>query len=86
MICRVAVFERAPEARPWVVEAAAAVPGCRGAYHLRARSGEKGLSITFWDDEQAAEAGAKAISEARPEGYEGRGPDEVQFYEVIKQG
>ena len=81
MICRIGIFNRLPEPRPWVVEAAKSVPGCRGAYHLRRRDGNGGLSVSFWDD---AERGREAISKARPEGYEGGGPDEVEFYEVYE--
>jgi heme-degrading monooxygenase HmoA len=84
MICRVGIFNGPPELRPWVVEAAMTEPGCRGVYHLRRRDGKGGLSISLWDDEQAAKRGAEAITKARPEGYEGAGPDEVEWYEVAE--
>lgn len=35
-------------------------------------------------DEEAGKRGAEAIFKARPEGYEGDGPDEVRFYEVYE--
>ena len=62
MIARVAVWEPMPaDDRDWVLEAAATVPGVRGAYHLIDPATGTGLSIAFFDDEAAARAAREAI-------------------------
>ncbi|MFG2052718.1 hypothetical protein ACGFI9_01685 [Micromonospora sp. NPDC048930] len=47
--------------RDWVIEASAAVPGLRAAYHLVDPETGNGLSIAIFDDEEAAQAAGAAI-------------------------
>ncbi|MEU8124171.1 hypothetical protein AB0C21_36130 [Spirillospora sp. NPDC049024] len=63
MIARVAVWEPMPDdERDWVLEAAAEVPGVRGAYHLVDPATGNGLAVAFFDDEAAADAAGAAIA------------------------
>ena len=68
MIARVAVWEPMPtDDRDWVLEAAASVPGVHGAYHVVDPATGNGLSISFFEDEAAAQAARKAIEQRAAE-------------------
>lgn len=84
MIIRVARFTDASVlGREWITDALRGVPGVRAAYHA-AIPGQAGyISVAIADDEQAMEAGTRAIANRRVElGIAGLGPDEVSVYEV----
>ncbi|WP_406410283.1 hypothetical protein [Streptomyces sp. NBC_01614] len=53
--------------RGWVLDAAAAVPGVHGAYHLVDPATGNGLSVAFFEDEAAAQAAHKAIEKRAEE-------------------
>ncbi|MFD6889712.1 hypothetical protein [Streptomyces sp. NPDC059957] len=68
MIARVAVWEPMPtDDRGWVLDAAAAVPGVHGAYHLVDPATGNGLSVAFFEDEGAARAAHEAIEKRAEE-------------------
>jgi hypothetical protein len=88
MFARVAVWEPMPaDDRNWVVDAAATVPGV-SSYHLVDPDTGNGLSVAFFEDEQAASAAQAAIekraqeidwhAQARPR------PTSVTFYQVLR--
>ena len=47
--------------RDWVLDAAASVPGVRGGYHLVDPETGNGLSVSFFDDEQAMAAAYQEV-------------------------
>ncbi|MCX5410130.1 hypothetical protein OHA37_40600 (plasmid) [Streptomyces sp. NBC_00335] len=68
VIARVAVWEPMPtDDRDWVLDAAAAVPGVHGGYHLVDPATGNGLSVAFFEDEAAAHAAYKAIEKRAEE-------------------
>jgi hypothetical protein len=67
VIARVAVWEPMPtDNRDWVVEAAASVPGV-SSYHLVDPDTGNGLSVAFFEDEQAASEAQAAIEKRAQE-------------------
>lgn len=62
MIARVATWEPMPDDdRDWVLDAVAGVPGVHGAYHLVDPATCNGLSVAFFENEEAAAAAREAI-------------------------
>jgi len=89
MIARVAVWEPMPtDDRDWVLQAAAAVPGVHGAYHLIDPATGNGLAIAFFEDEAAAAAAREAIERRAEEiGWNDTphpAPASQTFYDVVR--
>ncbi|MFB7359900.1 hypothetical protein [Streptomyces gardneri] len=89
MIARVAVWEPMPaDDRDWVLDAAAAVSGVHGAYHLVDPATGNGLSIAFFEDEAAAQAAREAIEKRAEEiGWNSAphpAPVSHQIYQVVR--
>ncbi|MEU9057189.1 hypothetical protein AB0D37_43720 [Streptomyces sp. NPDC048384] len=91
MIARVAVWEPMPaDDRGWVLDAAAAVPGVHGAYHLVDPATGNGLSVAFFEDEAAAQAAHKAIEKRAEEigwneaGAQHPAPVPQTIYQVVR--
>jgi hypothetical protein len=88
MIVRVAKFNagRADlglDRSEWVIEAAREVPGVVALYHCLAPDGSA-VSITVFDDPEAAEAAMARIEAARAQhGLEVAPADEAIEYEVV---
>jgi heme-degrading monooxygenase HmoA len=63
------------------------VPGFRGAYFLADRENQTGISITFWEDEAAAQDSTIASAERRDKAAAMTGAvfEAVDTYEVIAQ-
>lgn len=88
MIARVAVWEPMPtDDRNWVVDAAATVPGV-SSYHLVDPNTGNGLSVAFFEDEQAASAAQAAIEKrAREIGWNDQPrprPTSATLYQVLR--
>jgi heme-degrading monooxygenase HmoA len=86
VIARVGYFEGfGLSGRDYVVETVREQPGFQGVYHLLDRSSNRALSVSFWDDEDAAASAQEAVGEARQAGgHGGPGPDRTETYEVIR--
>ena len=86
MIARVGYFDDFDMAgREYVVDTVKAQPGFQGVYHLLDRSSNRALSVSFWDDEEAARSAQNAVGEARRAGgHGGPGPDRTETYEVVR--
>lgn len=68
MIARVAVWEPMPDDdRQWVVDAAKAVPGVLGSYHLVDPDTGNGLSVAFFEDDTDLSAVRAAIAKRAAE-------------------
>ena len=68
MIARVAVWEPMPEDdRQWVIDAAKAVPGVLGSYHLVDPDTGNGLSVAFFEDDTDLAAVRAAIGKRAEE-------------------
>jgi hypothetical protein len=68
MIARVAVWEPMPDDdRQWVVDAAKAVPGVLGSYHLVDPDTGNGLSVAFFEDDTDLGAVRAAIAKRAEE-------------------
>lgn len=82
---RIATFEESPLSdRAWVIDALLSVEGCVSAYHVEDPDTGRGVSISFFTDADAAEAGTRAVAERRQQlGLDPRGPDRVERYEVL---
>lgn len=91
MIARVAVWEPMPDDdRQWVIDAAKAVPGVLGAYHLVDPSTGNGLSIAFFDDDvEVTEVKAAVASKAQEIGWNDvprPSPKSETVYRVVRRG
>lgn len=86
MLIRLARFDSAPnDDRDWVIEALGTVPGVRAAYHAIDRDTGAMLSISVFDDQDAADAGFAAIAaSAAARGHQGVPPDETRFCQVLR--
>lgn len=91
MIARVAVFEGSPDrfrndSYAWIKDAVEQVSGFRGLFHLAGTEGaERSLSISLWDDVEAAAAGETAVRAKRHEvGVSPAPPTRVETFEVIE--
>ena len=84
VIIRVARFAEASiHGREWITDACRGVPGIRAAYHAAIPEQPGYISVAIADDEQALEAGERAIAQRRAElGIDSLGPDEVAVYAV----
>ncbi|MBB5896237.1 hypothetical protein ACFFS4_19235 [Kutzneria kofuensis] len=91
MIARVAVWEPMPDDdRQWVIDAAKAVPGVLGSYHLVDPATGNGLSIAFFeDDTDLAEVRAAIARRADEIGWHTTprpAPKSETIYRVIRSG
>lgn len=91
MIARVAVWEPMPDDdRQWVIDAAKAVPGVLGSYHLVDPATGNGLSIAFFeDDTDLAEVRAAIARRADEIGWHTAprpAPKSETIYRVIRSG
>ena len=91
MIARIAVWEPMPDDdRQWVLDAAKAVPGVRGGYHLVDPATGNGLSIAFFDDDvDVAEVKRAIAQEAESIGWNDvprPAPKSETIYRVIRHG
>ena len=61
------------------------MPGIKGAYLLADRQTGKGLTISFWESEEAMNASAQAANQVRAQGVAGTAStvEGVQGYEVV---
>lgn len=88
MIARVARFDVAPEdagQRDWVVDALRGVEGVRSCYHLHDPRTGAVLSISFYEDEAAADRAVEAIrARAEQRGHVGRHPDAITLFDVTR--
>lgn len=91
MIARVAVFEDSPDrfrdgTYAWIKDAVEQVSGFRGLFHLAGSEGtNRSLSISLWDDVEAAEAGETAVGVKRQEvGVTPAPPTRVETFEVVE--
>ena len=89
MFARVAVWEPMPtDDRSWVLEAAQAVPGVRETFHLVDPATGNGLSVGFYDSQDAISAAHTAVEQrAREIGWHDLprpGPVSVTVYEVLR--
>jgi len=86
MVARIAHFNDLDlDARAYALDAVREVHGFLGAYHLADQERGRGLSVSFWDDAEAAKAGEAAVGEARHAGgYESPGPALVETWEVVR--
>ena len=88
MIVRVAKFNAGRgdlglDRSEWVIEAAREVPGVLALYHCMAADGSA-VSITVFEDPEAAEAAMARIESAREQhGHQVAPPDEANEYEVV---
>lgn len=84
MIARVAIFDKFPaDDRTWVAETAESIPGVLGVFHLTDPDTGQGLSISFYESEEAVAFATKATEARRLElGLAPRGWDRVQLFEV----
>ena len=84
MIVRIAHFHTlSPIGRDLINDALRDVPGIRACYHAAPTEGPGYVSVAIGDDDAAFEAAETTINERRVElGIEGKGPDEVTFYNV----
>jgi hypothetical protein len=83
------VWEPLPtDDRDWAVEAAMSVPGARAGYHLLDPKTGNGLSIFFFEDEQAVAAADVAVEKrAHKIGWHDEqrpGPASVTVYQVLR--
>ena len=93
MVARVSTSQRSPadEAKQFIEDYAIPslreIAGFRGAYFLADRENEVGISITFWEDEAAAQASDNASVERRSLAARMTGAvfESVDTYEVIAQ-
>jgi heme-degrading monooxygenase HmoA len=93
MVARVTTSQRsdADEAKLFieddVIPSLQKVPGFRGAYFLADREKATGISITFWEDEAAAQESLIVSAErrARAAAVTGATFESVDTYEVIAQ-
>ena len=89
MFARVSTY-RAPDAErlregfAGVVEPLERIPGFSHAYFMLDPSGAKGMSITFWESEDALTASAARADELRKEGTQAGGGsiESVEQYEI----
>ena len=91
MIARVAVWEPMPEDdRQWVIDAAKAVPGVLGSYHLVDPETGNGLSVAFFEDDTDLAAVRAAIAERAEEiGWHSQprpAPKSEKIYKVLRSG
>jgi heme-degrading monooxygenase HmoA len=86
MIARIAHFNDLDlNGRAYALDAVREVPGFRGAYHLADQERGRGLSVSFWDDADAAKAGEAAVGEARlAGGHDSPGPELVETWKVVR--
>jgi heme-degrading monooxygenase HmoA len=93
VVARVSTSQRSPadEAKQFIEDYAIPslreIAGFRGAYFLADRENEVGISITFWEDEAAAQASDNASVERRSLAARMTGAvfESVDTYEVIAQ-
>ncbi len=91
MFARVAVWEPMPDDdRQWVIDAAKAVPGVLGAYHLIDPATGNGMSIALFDDDVDVVQVKAAIAEKAQEigWYDTPRPAPLSetIYQVLRSG
>jgi hypothetical protein len=91
VIARIAVWEPMPEDdRQWVLDAAKAVPGVLGSYHLVDPDTGNGLSVAFFeDDADLAQVRAAIARRADEIGWHSQprpAPKSETIYRVLRSG
>ena len=86
MIARIGYFDSTDLTdRTWVPDALNGQPGLRSWFHLVDDESGQHISLTIWDDLDAATTGEAAVAAAaRNVNFTGPGPDRVQRLRIVR--
>lgn len=86
MIARLGYFEQFDFTdREYVVDTVRQQPGFQGIFHLVHPETGRALSVSFFDDDEAAQAAERAVGEARVAGgHGGPSPEQVELWTVVR--